>query len=59
MVGFDHGIVTALGGLRISANVTGDFGNVIGLRSDAELRREDCRDGVFLGWFYWLLKRDA
>ena len=37
--------------VRISANVTGDFGNVTGLRSDAGLRREDCRDGCFLPVF--------
>jgi hypothetical protein len=41
----------ALGDLfivRISAKVTGDFGHLTGLRSDAGLRREDCRVGVFL-----------
>ena len=37
--------------VRISANVTGDFGNVTGLRSGAGLRREDCRDGCFLPVF--------
>ena len=31
--------------LRISANVTADFGIVTGLRVDAGLRRFDCRDG--------------
>ena len=37
--------------LRISANVTGDFGNVTDLGSDAGLRGGDCRDGVVLtGW---------
>ena len=37
--------------LRISANVTGDFGNVTGLRSGAGLRVEDCRDGLVLAGF--------
>ena len=36
------------GNLRISANVTGDFGNVTGLRSGAGLRGEDCRKGLVL-----------
>jgi predicted MFS family arabinose efflux permease len=36
--------------LRISANVTADFGIVTGLRVDAGLRAFDCRDGVvFVG----------
>ena len=34
--------------VRISANVTGDFGNVTGLRSGAELRGEDGRKGLVL-----------
>lgn len=38
--------------LRISANVSGDFGNVTGWRSDAGLRGEDCRDGVVLPGLY-------
>ena len=38
----------ACGRLRISANVTGDFGNVTDLRSGAGLRLGDCRDGVVL-----------
>jgi hypothetical protein len=36
--------------LRISANVTADFGIVTGLKVDAGLRGFDCRDGVgFVG----------
>jgi len=31
--------------LRISANVTDDFGNVTGLEPVLELREEDCRFG--------------
>jgi hypothetical protein len=31
--------------MRISANVTDDFGNVTGLRPALELREEDCRFG--------------
>ena len=36
------------GQVRISANVTGDFGNVTDLGSGAGLRGEDCRFGVGL-----------
>jgi hypothetical protein len=34
--------------MRISANVTADFGIVTGLRIDAGLRGFDCRDGLVL-----------
>ncbi len=34
--------------VRISANVTTDFGIVTGLRIDAGLRGFDCRDGLVL-----------
>ena len=42
------GNLAAIELMRISANVTGDFGNVTGLRSGAGLRGEDCRKGLVL-----------
>ena len=36
--------------MRISANVTEDFGNVTGLRVGAELRGMDCRKQRFEVW---------
>ncbi len=41
-------ILRRAGIVRISANVTVDFGSVTGLRSGAGLRGEDCRKGLFL-----------